>query len=160
VLRPEALGLALLIVLWNASALSRDWLDVLAYAFEGFAALLALLMVILFLRQLQLQEVIEIRNKEIQASSEREKDKRRAEEEGASPRRERNRERVSTLLRELDEEVDNVSARKITVTVGGSHLRDDEVMSISLVQALHATALYDPDDSVKACAREMLYSRP
>ena len=50
---------ALLVVLWNSSALSKDWLDVLTFAFKGFGALVLLLLMILFLRQYQVQKVIE-----------------------------------------------------------------------------------------------------
>ena len=151
---------ALLVVLWNSSALNKDWLDVLTFAFKGFGALVLLLLMILFLRQYQVQKVIET-IRESEAKTERDKrEKEEAHEKAAEQARERNRERVTTLLTRLAQHSNDPTPRKITIAVAGSQLRDKEVMSLSLAEALHATALYDPDDSVRSCARDILYPIP
>jgi uncharacterized caspase-like protein len=151
--------IALLVVLWNSTALSKNWLDVLDYAFKGFGVLVALLLAILFLRQWQLQEVATATRARDSAAAEKKSETDRADQEREKALRERNRDRVSTFLTQLSDHANDVSRRKIAVSVAGSYLRDKEVISLSLVQALHATALFDPDESVKLCAREMLFRR-
>jgi hypothetical protein len=147
--------IVLLVVLWNSSALSKNWLDVLGYAFKGFGVLVTLLLAILFLRQQQLQEVVATTRATEAATAEKTKETERKAKETEDTSRERNRERVSTFLRQLSER--DVPGRKIAVTVAASYLRDEDVITMSLVQALYATALYDADESVRACARNMLF---
>ncbi len=141
--------LTLVIVLWNASALNKDWLQVMGYGFKAFGVLTGVLLIALVLRQYQLHRVAESHRAEERLN--------RLSSEASDAVKTRNRDQVQALLANFAAWWDKPAVRNAAVAVAGSQLRDDDAIPLGMVQALYSVCLHDPDPEVRKTAREVVF---
>ena len=139
----------LLVVLWNASALNKDWLHVLGYGFKAFGALTLILLLAFCLRHYQLHRIAEVKRHEAQINVLND------EKKEAIAREKRNQ--VHAFLTNLAEWSDRPTARSNAIAVAGSQLHSDVGISLETVDALYSVYLHDIDPGVRGAARQALF---
>lgn len=164
-----------LTMMWNSSALTKEWLGVAELSLKAVGAILFLIFGQWFAQLQHEREAREQDNaKKYQAqlkSEERTRDDQARRELAATQDRDRaaaerrdletvyrlNSERADQLLKQFAENRDYPAGRKSAVAIAGGHLRDSSLKSLVLAQAIHTALLFDPDRDVQRVAREVLF---